>query len=300
MVKGKGTVSMKELQIGNHVLVSSSTVKTNANERNYEPVYSFGHWNVNDSATYLQFDPIGLQISSNHMVFRHRQHGGNSTISFQRSKTEAVPASMVQIGDILALHDDDTDKRHSIVTSISRVTHRGMYAPLTASGRIVVNGVVCSTYITFQQNSSVLLIGGGSNENEYLYSTGLSFQWLCHVFELPHRLWCQYGRRRRRQQEEYDVHGIATSVAPQLQLAMWIFQPKDGEIPAGTICMQVLLLIPLVIVAVALDLMERISMMLPVLSVAVLVVALLTIYTLQNRRQSSPVDKSQRVMRFYC
>jgi len=233
-LRDKGPIQMKDLRIGDYVLVAP---------QRYEIVYSFGHYlEANASLVdddYLELEPSGLQLSLNHMVFR----------SNDKKEETAVPASMIRVGDVLL--DGLVGDHHRVaVTTISRVpSNRGMYAPLTASGRIVVNGVVCSTYISFQDDSSTLLIGA-KQQPFPSFSTGLSFQWLCHVFELPHRLWCQYWQN---EEEQYNEHGIATSVVPQLKFFTWIFEHNH-------VWLQILLLIPLVTTAVALHLLERLML----------------------------------------
>jgi trypsin len=216
-VRDNGMTNMKNLQIGDYVLVDTTS--------RYEQVYNFGHLNAYDYGDYIQLHPMGLQVSANHLVFR--KNGRKAT-------AEAVPASMIQVGDLLL--------GGVVVTNISYVTARGMYAPLTASGRIAVNGIVCSTYISFQDNASTLHIGNNG------FDTGLSFHWLSHVFEVPHRLWCQYGRRSSTK-ETYNENGIATSVVAQMDFVLWLFnEPRIG------------LMIPLIFLAFTLDLLERILM----------------------------------------
>ena len=183
-VKSRGRIQMKDLQLGDHVLVSIE-------DENYKPVYSFGHRNATASAKYIQLHPSNLELSPNHMVFLEG--------------IVAVPASMVRIGDRL--------QGGTSVSALRNITRRGMYAPFTPSGTIVVNGVIASSYVAFQ-DSGVLAIGS--------ISTGISYQWLAHTFQLPHRIWCyRLGNCR---EERYTKTGISTWVSWPLEASVWLLR----------------------------------------------------------------------------
>merc|ERR1712076_273586 len=87
-----------------------------------------------------------------------------------------VPASQIKTGDnmITASNNDMTT-----VTNIKTVTRKGIYAPFTASGTIVVNDILASNYISFQ-DSEYLQIGS--------IQTPLSYHWVFHAFTSIHRL----------------------------------------------------------------------------------------------------------------
>ena len=74
----------------------------------------------------------------------------------------AIPASMVQVGDKLV--------GGAAVSSITKVTHRGIFAPSTPSRILVVNGVVASSYVSFQE-SDVLDIGSCFQSTPKKYHT---------------------------------------------------------------------------------------------------------------------------------
>lgn len=151
-LKNGESVLMKELQLGDEVLVSLEA-------EIYEPVYSFGHRHSKMQADYLQFYPSKLELSPDHMLFL--ENNG------------AVPASAVEVGDRLVGGEPVSDIRH--------VVREGVFAPFTPSGRVVVNGVLASSYIAFQDSHS-LDVGPIS----------LSHQWLAHTFQFPHRIWCYH------------------------------------------------------------------------------------------------------------
>mmetsp|Transcript_2264 Transcript_2264/g.5289 ORF Transcript_2264/g.5289 Transcript_2264/m.5289 type:complete len:182 (-) Transcript_2264:9-554(-) len=150
-VQGRGQVDMKDLKIGDLVLVENNK---------FEPVYSFGHINHSTETEYLQIFTQSsrhpLEMSSDHMVF----------VEGRRS----VPASSVQVGDKLIVGTDS----HTLtkVVTIKEIVRRGMYAPFTKSGTIVVNGILASCFVSFQGK-------------EYLHigdvATPLSYHWLAHT-----------------------------------------------------------------------------------------------------------------------
>jgi Hint module len=184
-VQNEGRKIMSDLKVGDRI-------KTSATADIFEPVYSFGHWNPVAEGEFLQIKTTStmLELSSTHMLFV----GGRP-----------IPASMVRSGD--RLHDG------SVVETISTVNRRGVFAPFTPSGTIVVNGIMTSCYVAFQ-NSPVVEVGS--------FPTPLTYQWLAHSFEFPHRLHCYYFSRCHA--ENYDADGISLWMAQPNRLAHWLFR----------------------------------------------------------------------------
>jgi hypothetical protein len=88
---------------------------------------------------------------------------------------QAIPVSILKNGDMIVTASGD----RSMVTSIKYVRRKGAYAPFTAPGKIGVNDIVVSNYISYQ-GSEYLKIGG--------LETPFSYQFLAHMFESAHRL----------------------------------------------------------------------------------------------------------------
>jgi len=186
---------MRDLQIGDQVKTMYGT---------YETVHSFGHHHKTLRAEYLQihtdsgFPP--LELSKDHMVMvEGRQH-------------PFVPASSLRIGDSLVLVSETTAAR---VKDVKTVVRHGMYAPFTSSGTIVVNGVVASSYVSFQ-DSEVLRIG----EME----TPFSYQWLAHSFETPHRMYCLIVGCKT---ESYTSSGISHWVFLPWRASQWLLGQNE-------------------------------------------------------------------------
>jgi hypothetical protein len=145
--------TMMELKIGDMIKVG---------EGKYEPVYTFGHRDPDlKNGQYLliytkgTYDP--LPISRDHMVFIR-----------EGQISRSVPASMLKVGDSL-MTASSADRGVSI-TSIDLVTRSGAFAPFTLSGKIVVNGIQASSYISLQESTDKLVVGG--------FTTPFSYQWL--------------------------------------------------------------------------------------------------------------------------
>lgn len=161
-VLGKGPTPMKELQVGEKVQAGLSG--------SYETVYGFAHLDKDSTADFLQIylddaaNTMPLEITKDHMVYLDGQ---------------MIPASSVKKGD--ALHGINGPMK---VTKVQLVQRTGLYAPLTPSGTIHVNGIMASNYILLQKGSSefVELQGG--------IATLLPQHSAIHMFLSPLRVAC--------------------------------------------------------------------------------------------------------------
>lgn len=182
-VKGRGAIEMRSLEIGDFVHVGNGV---------YEPVYSFGHYDHDARKTMLQLQTSDflLQISEDHMVYTNDRG--------------PIPAGLVAVGDEVL----DADQNPLMVNSISLGSSQGVFAPFTASGRLVVNGIMVSSFVALEQ-SPQLVIGPFQ----------ISWQWLAHAFEFPHRLICG---RRGCSGETYDANGINTWIP--LEAVLWLMK----------------------------------------------------------------------------
>ena len=82
-----------------------------------------------------------------------------------RSRDELLDAN----GDLLAIQ------------SIEPVWADGVFAPFTPSNKIVVNDILASSFVAFD-NGSYLSVAGFK----------FSYQWMAQFFETPHRFYCQF------------------------------------------------------------------------------------------------------------
>mmetsp|Transcript_34470 Transcript_34470/g.48972 ORF Transcript_34470/g.48972 Transcript_34470/m.48972 type:complete len:340 (-) Transcript_34470:128-1147(-) len=200
-------VLMRNLQIGDKVLVQNGM---------YEHVYSFGHRDDAATAQMVQLLPMNLELSMDHMVFVEGKG--------------PIPASMVKIGDILTIGGP--------IEGIRTVTVKGVYAPFTPSGTIVVNNVLASNYISFQ-NSPRLLIGPSKVE------TFLSYHLLGHIAQTFHRIWCYWLGIK---DVTKDNHGFSPWSEMALKCFAWVL--NQGAV------VQTMILIPTLLVLSAFAALE--------------------------------------------
>ena len=184
-VLGKGTIMMNNLEVGDHVRVGDNI---------YERVYSFGHRSVDRKAEFLQILPSKLELSKEHMIFIE-------------GKTFPIPASMLMVGDVLS--------NGKTVQAIRMVTRIGVFNPYTPSGKVLVNGVAASNYISLQ-NSDVLMVGG-------IKLPFLSHHMLDHAFQTPHRIWCHWMGRK---DDTFlsSNNGFSGWSEPPFRFSQWMLQ----------------------------------------------------------------------------
>jgi len=182
-VKDKGPVRMDQVEVGDFVQT----------DRGFDLVYAFGHRNRDIEADYLSIytkSHVPLEISANHMVFVERE-----------GTSKFIPAQSLIKGDLVITGDGGVD----MVINIGKTRSRGVFAPLTASGTVVVNGgIVASSYISLQ--GEMLQIG--------TINTPVNMQWVAHSFLTPYRVICTSFRRC----EEEDA------LVYFLPLAEWLVQ----------------------------------------------------------------------------
>lgn len=215
VVKGRGETQISKVSIGDSVLVAGGE---------FEPIYSFGHRNVEGSAEFLQIHTSNtfahLEMSRDHMIHVEGKRW--------------VPSSSIQVGDSVVVADGSL----AIVTAVQTITRTGVFAPFTKSGTVVVNGIVASSFISFQ-DSEYLKIGD--------FVSPLSYQWLAHNFEAAHRLYCVLMACKG---ETYDDNGVSHFVNYPHSLARWMFRQNPVVI--------VVLLIPLLVLIVSVAFLESI------------------------------------------
>jgi hypothetical protein len=126
--------SMSHLKIGDQILVDIDK----QGQRVYEPIYSFIHGSPYGIYDYLNISvenhsEQSLIISSNHLVFRFNQ-------------INPIFAGHLKIGDQLQVISKDGYIQAGSIMNIKLIKSQGFYAPLTRSGKLVVDGIVVSNY----------------------------------------------------------------------------------------------------------------------------------------------------------
>jgi len=114
----------------------------------------FMYWLHADASLQAPFHQLGLDngrtltLTQRHLLYR-------SSTCQPDGKYEVVMAEAVRTGDCLLVQDDehDADVRVARVAQLRTVQHTGIYAPVTATGTLLVDGVLASCYV---ENSHLL------------------------------------------------------------------------------------------------------------------------------------------------
>jgi len=196
-VKGRGIATMDSLSLGDVIKVGPDQ---------FEPVYSFGHLDTTAIGQFLEIETESgdiIQLSEHHMIETDKV--GNF-----------VPARMLQIDKSVIFVNDGA--QNSLIKSIKKVRRHGLYAPFTPSGKLLVNGISVSSFVSLSNKSSYVRLAPGIS---------ISFQWLEHSFEFPHRLACYYLSGVC--SEAYGSNGISTWASPALLIVNTVFNfDNDG------------------------------------------------------------------------
>ena len=225
---------LENLKIGDMVHVGSGK---------YEPIYSFGHYapkGWSDDFVRLTTESGTLFLSSDHMVY--------ASHAFKAAAT-------VEPGDNLLWNDEpvtvqDVSNGHK---------ERGMLAPFTPSGKIVVDGFLASAFIHVPDTPTL--------------HSWMSPQWLAHSFEFPHRIACHYMGSCPN--ETYTAHGVSTWVARPLEIGMWVLR-QDSFVLRGT------LMAVFVTVCAMFTVTEAVFFQYPALGMAVV----MAVYAYKNYRRN--------------
>merc|ERR1719238_307381 len=140
-VLNRGVVPMKDLRAGDYVVTGNT-------KKPYQLMYEFGHLETGKSFDYYQIHTEGklrpLEISGEHLLYASNKGG-------------PVRADSIRVGDVLhAKHNTLVT-----VTNIEKVVSKGLYAPLTMDGTIVVDGIVASSYVDIHPKSHEFVEVGG-------------------------------------------------------------------------------------------------------------------------------------------
>lgn len=136
-VQGQGPVSMADLRLGDRVRTCQG---------GYSPVYSFFHKQDNSMAQYIRITTTTNDVDDN--VGKQGNHTNVLEVSshhFIYSSGRATRASNIRIGDLIP---------ERVVQIESSVGSRGVYAPVTLAGELVVSGVCASSYVALWHQMS--------------------------------------------------------------------------------------------------------------------------------------------------
>merc|ERR1712137_138979 len=96
-----------------------------------------------------------------------------------KGKPNPIPAGQVAVGDSLI----EASGKTAVITTIETVHRVGLYAPFTPTGTLVVDGFQVSSFVTLDESRPAVTVFG---------AVPMSWHWLAHTFEFPHRIACHY------------------------------------------------------------------------------------------------------------
>lgn len=131
--KSDGIVQLSQIKVGDEILVAEESVIR------FDKVIGFLHWSEGIKIEYVRVDYGSgvLTIHKDHMI----PIGG-----LRKGGLQYVKASTVVAGDMIRTLWIDGTVVESAVRAVSFEEASGMCCPLTISGMIIVDSVVCSCY----------------------------------------------------------------------------------------------------------------------------------------------------------
>lgn len=144
MIAGGVQKSLSSLAPGDQVMALSETGQVV-----YSQVLLFLHRDESSRSTFLSLetkDGNRLAITPQHLVFLSARCQSNS------SHYRAQFASRAQVGDCVLIHTTEGRMRPSRITSVTAAESMGVYAPLTETGTLFVEGVLASSYALIEDH----------------------------------------------------------------------------------------------------------------------------------------------------
>uniref|UniRef100_A0A8D8T2N3 Hedgehog protein n=1 Tax=Cacopsylla melanoneura TaxID=428564 RepID=A0A8D8T2N3_9HEMI len=132
-------INITDLNIGDRVL----TLNTVTGEMEYSEVLLFLHRDADLVHSFVEISTESgttIKLTPSHLLLRWRRQNSKTILN----DVEYTYAESVAVNDSILVHKDKAYVER--VTSIRRVVHTGVYAPLTSSGTIVVDDVLASCY----------------------------------------------------------------------------------------------------------------------------------------------------------
>ncbi|CAF0894546.1 unnamed protein product [Adineta steineri] len=128
------TKPLSHIRIGDKVLVNQHNI--------YEPILSFIHAKPDGLFSFLAIQVQSTKSNLSSTIFVSPNH-----LIFDFDSGKALFAGKFRVGDRVQFIENNEIVPGKII-NIELTKQEGYYAPLTSSGRIVVNGVVASNYAT--------------------------------------------------------------------------------------------------------------------------------------------------------
>ena len=150
VTRGGRRISMSDLKVGDEVLTAAESTDGEMTELTYAPVIAFLDRDVEQSAEFVEIVTAAarkLTLTPSHLIYVADNSSNTPRMIF---------AADAKIGYfVFAVGDENAAKmatRDEIVSMRVVELSEGVYAPLTTSGTIVVDGITCSCYAEFSSH----------------------------------------------------------------------------------------------------------------------------------------------------
>ncbi|XP_031641273.1 protein hedgehog [Contarinia nasturtii] len=148
LAKGE-TRLLSELRIGDHVLSMDSD-----GQLKYSEVYMFLDRDEQQRREFIRFetdDGYAITATPSHLIYTW-QTNVNPVAANNINTADFRFAELIQVGDFVLANINGTLEPRRI-KKITQELHRGVYAPLTYDGTIVVNSIAASCYALVEKHS---------------------------------------------------------------------------------------------------------------------------------------------------
>lgn len=139
---------LSQLRIGDEILTMD-----NDGQLKFSEVYMFLDRDEQIRREFVRIETENgqtLVVTPSHLIYTWRSDDANALITTDTADFRY--ADVVQIGDFVLVNINDTLEPRR-VTKLTREMHRGVYAPLTYDGTIVVNSIAASCYAIIEKHS---------------------------------------------------------------------------------------------------------------------------------------------------
>ncbi|GAB1605673.1 sonic hedgehog protein-like [Argonauta hians] len=144
VIKSKGITTLDKLQVGDSVLSVDIDGKLT-----YSEVIAFLDTNKESTGYFHRIETENghtIRLTGKHLIYSSFTNRTKFDFNDNDSEYEAMYADSVQIGDYVMTTDGTSRLHASRVKNIAAISEKGVVAPLTRSGTIIVDGVVVSCY----------------------------------------------------------------------------------------------------------------------------------------------------------
>uniref|UniRef100_A0A914PQ98 Hint domain-containing protein n=1 Tax=Panagrolaimus davidi TaxID=227884 RepID=A0A914PQ98_9BILA len=149
---GKIKKRMDEIKIGEWILSGDSK----SGEIGYTKVISWIHKKPNLMAEFLKItleNGQELKITKKHYIYKGICKNETSPLSITNNNIQKVYAENVTINECVFTVTPENQLIEKVINKIEIIQEKGIYAPLTETGNIIVNDILASCYSNINSNS---------------------------------------------------------------------------------------------------------------------------------------------------